>query len=70
MRDKDLDKKKYKPEEAEADYIKQYIANYMNNDPRPLSTEEREKLVQEAEEMQKQQAELRKREQLNETKAA
>ncbi|CDW71931.1 UNKNOWN [Stylonychia lemnae] len=49
MKDKDLDKSRYQP--SDADYIKQYVQNYMKEDPRGLSEEEKQKLTNKAEKL-------------------
>ena len=46
MKDKDLDKSKYKPKETE--YAYDYLKNYANIDPKELTEEELTKIKQEA----------------------
>lgn len=50
MKDKDLDKSKYKP--SELDQINNYLNNYAKDDPKALSDEEKQKLIEKAERLQ------------------
>jgi|LauGreDrversion4_2_1035121.scaffolds.fasta_scaffold254860_2 hypothetical protein len=44
FKDKDLDKKNYKP--SEQDQLEAYLKNHMQDDPKALSEEEKAKLYQ------------------------
>jgi hypothetical protein len=50
IKDKDLDKKNYKP--SEQDQLENYIKNYLQDDPKAISEQDRQKLFDEYKKVQ------------------
>ena len=50
IKDKDLDKKNYKP--SEQDQLENYIKNYLQDDPKAMSEQDKQKLLEEFKKMQ------------------